>query len=95
MGGHLTTILITKRNVNRLFDTMLTNRIFGKPLKGFQRILIYQYARRVHYNGYILRIDCGKAEEGLITTPCSQNAFNALAIDEPSEYARLVLNSEM
>ena len=48
-----------------------------------------------HYNGYILRIDCSKAEEGLITTPCSQNALNALAIDEPLEYARLVLNGEM
>ena len=22
-----------------------------------------------YYNGYILRIDCGKAEDGLITTP--------------------------
>lgn len=25
-----------------------------------------------YYNGYILRIDCGKAEDGLITTPNSQ-----------------------
>ncbi len=48
-----------------------------------------------HYNGYILRIDCGKAEERMITTPCSQNALNALAIDEPLEYARLVLDDEM
>ncbi len=48
-----------------------------------------------HYNGYILRIDCEKAEEGLNTTPCSQNALNALAIDEPLEYARLVLDGEM
>lgn len=48
-----------------------------------------------HYNGYILRIDCGKAEERLITTPCSQNVLNALAIDEPLEYARLVLDDEM
>jgi hypothetical protein len=48
-----------------------------------------------YYNGYILRIDCGKAEDGLITTPNSQRMLDALAIDEPLEYARLYLNSEM
>ena len=41
--------------------------------------------------GYILRIDCGKAEEGLKTTPGSECALNALAIDDPLEYARLYL----
>lgn len=41
------------------------------------------------------RIDCNKAEDGLRTTPCSQNSLNALAIDEPLEYARLALDSEM
>ena len=40
-------------------------------------------------------IDCNKAEDGLKTTPCSQNSFNALAIDEPLEYARLALDGEM
>ena len=35
------------------------------------------------YAGYFLRIDCNKAEEGLKTTPCSECALNALAIDEP------------
>lgn len=35
------------------------------------------------YAGYFLRIDCDKAEEGLKTTPCSECALNALAIDEP------------
>lgn len=39
--------------------------------------------------GYILRIDCGKAEEGLKTTPGSECALNALAIDNPLEYAKL------
>lgn len=43
------------------------------------------------YENYILRIDCNKAENGLRTTPCSQNSLNALAIDEPLEYARLAL----
>ena len=48
-----------------------------------------------HYDGYILQIDCGKAEENLKTTPNSQGLLNALAIDAPLEYARLVLNNEM
>ena len=32
--------------------------------------------------GYMLRIDCNKAEDGIKTTPCSQCALNVLAIDE-------------
>ena len=47
------------------------------------------------FENYILRIDCNKAEEGLKTTPCSQNSLNALAIDELLEYARLALDREM
>lgn len=43
------------------------------------------------YTGYFLRIDCGKAEEGLKTTLCSECTLNALSIDEPLEYARLYL----
>ncbi len=35
------------------------------------------------FDGHILRIDCNVAEDGLQTTPCSQCALNALAIDEP------------
>ncbi len=35
--------------------------------------------------GYFLRIDCNKEE--LKTIPCSKCALNALAIDEPLEYA--------
>ena len=42
-----------------------------------------------------MRIDCNKAEEGLKTTPCSESALNALAIDEPLEYARLYLEGNM
>ena len=57
----------------------------------------------IHYNsidictyaGYILRIDCAKAEEDLKTTPNSMCALNALAIDNPLEYARLYLDGEM
>ena len=33
------------------------------------------------HTGYMLRIDCNKAENGIKTTPCSQCALNALAID--------------
>lgn len=43
----------------------------------------------------LLRIDCNKSEDGLKTTPNSQCALNALAIDNPIEYARLVLDGEM
>ena len=45
--------------------------------------------------GYLLRIDCWEAEKGLKTTPCSECALNALAIDEPLEYARLYLEGNM
>lgn len=45
--------------------------------------------------GYILRVDCGRAEERLKTTPCSECALNALAIDNPLEYARLYLDGNM
>lgn len=47
------------------------------------------------FENYMLRIDCNKAEDGLKTTPCSQSSLNVLAIDEPLEYARLVLAGEM
>ena len=47
------------------------------------------------YAGYFLRIDCNKAEEGLKTTPCSECALNALAIDNPLDYARLYLEGGM
>lgn len=47
------------------------------------------------FENYILRIDCNKVEEGLRTTPCSQNSLNALAMDETLEYSRLALDGEM
>ena len=47
------------------------------------------------FDNILLRIDCNKVEEGIRTTPGSQCALNALAIDEPLEYARLVLDGEM
>ena len=47
-----------------------------------------------HYNGYIHWIDCNQAESGIRTTPNSQLRLNALAIDNPLEYARLALDAE-
>jgi len=47
------------------------------------------------FDNMILRIDCNKAEAGLKTTPNSQCALNALAIDNPVEYARLALAGEL
>ena len=47
------------------------------------------------FDGFLLRIDCNKAEDGLKTTLCSQCALDALAIDDPLEYARLYLEGNM
>ena len=44
---------------------------------------------------YMLRIDCLEAEKDLKTTPGSDCALNALAIDEPLEYARLYLDGNL
>ena len=44
--------------------------------------------------GYMLRIDCWEAEKNLKTTPGSDCALNALAIDEPRE-VRLYLDGNM
>ena len=45
--------------------------------------------------GYMLRIDCQEAEKDLKTTPGSDCALNALAIDEPLEYAKLYLDGNL
>ena len=45
--------------------------------------------------GYMLRIDCWEAEKNLKTTPESDCALNALAIDDPLEYARLYLDGNL
>lgn len=47
------------------------------------------------FDGYLLRIDCNKAEDGLRINLSSECALNALAIDEPLEYARLVLDGNL
>ena len=47
------------------------------------------------FDGYILQIDCNIAEGRLRTTPGSQCALDALAIDEPLEYARLALDGNL
>ena len=47
------------------------------------------------FDGYILRIDCNKAEEGLKTTAWTVHVLNAMAIDNPLEYAGLYLNNEL
>ena len=45
--------------------------------------------------GYMLRIDCWEAENDLKTTPGSDCALNALAINKPLEYAKLYLDGTM
>ena len=47
------------------------------------------------YVGYMLRIDCWEAEKDLKTTPGSDCVLNALAIDDPLEYAKLYLDGNL
>ena len=44
---------------------------------------------------YDSALTCWEAEKNLKTTPGSDCALNALAIDEPLEYARLYLDGTM
>ena len=43
----------------------------------------------------MLRIDCWEAEKDLKITPGSDCVLDALAIDEPLEYARLYLDENL
>ena len=43
----------------------------------------------------MLRIDCREAEKNLRSLPGSDCALNALAIDDPLEYARLYLDGNL
>ena len=45
--------------------------------------ILYKCIDVTIFDGYFLRIDCGKAEEGLKTTLYSECTLNALAIDNP------------
>lgn len=49
----------------------------------------------VYEVGYLLRLDCGKWEDGVKTTMNSQGKMDALAIDAPMEYTRLALDEEI
>ena len=50
----------------------------------------------VHYDtNHIVSLDYGKWEQGLLTTPNSQGKMDALAIEDPVEYVRMMLNGEM
>lgn len=46
-------------------------------------------------NGLIISLDCGKWEQNLRTSPNSQGRMDALAIENPVEYVRLMLDGEM
>lgn len=45
--------------------------------------------------GYVLRLDCGKWEDGVKTTMKSQGKLDALVIDDQLEYTRLAMDKEM
>lgn len=79
-----------------LFDLLVKGR--AKEMKG-------RYARyneqnncidvTVYEAGYILRLDCGKWEDGIKTMLNSQSKLDALAIDDPLEYVMLAMDKEM
>ena len=71
----------------RRFDTIRT--IFAEYNPKHNSIDVYTSV------GYMLRIDCWEAEKDLKTTPGSDCALNALAIDDPLEYARLYLDGNL
>ena len=71
----------------RRFDAMRT--IFAEYNPKRNSIDVYTAV------GYMLRIDCLEAEKNLKTTPGSDCALNALAIDEPLEYAKLYLDGNL
>ena len=48
-----------------------------------------------HYEGYIIRIDCNKAEEALKITPGHEGILDALAVDNPLEYVVMYLEGSM
>ena len=68
---------------------MFTNSDKGKNKTKRNSIDVYTSV------GYMLRIDCWEAEKDLKTTPGSDYALNALAIDDPLEYARLYLDGNL
>ncbi len=47
------------------------------------------------FDGYYLWIDCNKAEEGLKTTAWTDHVLNAMAIDNPLEFAHLALDGNL
>ena len=49
----------------------------------------------VYTSAGMLRIDCWEAAKDLKTTPGSDCALNALAIDKPLEYAKLYLDGNL
>lgn len=81
----------------------LNEMLFNIYMKGQIKMNVIYAEYNMYHNsidvtttaGYLLRIDCGNAEDWLKTTPRSECALNALAIDEPLEYAKLYLDGNM
>ena len=63
--------------------------LFAEYNPGRNSIYVYTSA------AYFSRLGCWEAEKNLKTTPGSDCALNALAIDEPLEYARLYLDGNL
>ena len=70
---------------------MLSLKRNGAPFLWNGCAVLAEYASA----GYMLRIDCWKAEKNLKTTYGSECALTSLAVDEPLEYARLYLEGNL
>ena len=65
-----------------------------KIMKGQIKMRLIHASYNMHHNsidittfdGYLLRIDYNKAEEGLKTTAWTDHVLNVMAIDNPLEY---------
>lgn len=80
------------------YNRLICNNLESTKAMNFIYATYNQYCNSIDittFDNVLFRIDCNKAEEGLKTTPNSQRALNALAIDKPMEYARLALDNEM
>lgn len=78
-----------------------SSRHFKKGCVTGMRVIYARYNAKYNsidvttFQGYVLRLDCGKVEERLRLTPGGQCDLNALAIDEPLQYAVMALSREM
>ena len=78
--------------IQYFFSKIIRFQAIFKDTVEFTCALEFKISSQRFLNFTEKRIDYAKAEEGLKTTPNSECALNALAIDNPVKYARLYLD---